>query len=143
MNLAPEQRLGVDIKQTEQVLLATKAAALRALDLTVPQYAALLTLRHHPGISGAGLARACLVTPQAVAAVLKTLVARGLVRRHDDDWNRNARPATLTEDGETLLADADVRAAAIEQRILDALRPDEQDTLRALLARCRTAIAEA
>lgn len=140
MGLDPELRLGGDIKQTEQLLMTTKAAALRELGLSVAQYAALLTLSIHPGISGSGLARACLVTPQAAAAVLKTLTARGLVTRSADDWNRNVRPSRLTADGESLLAAADERASAIEQRMLDALTPTQQETLRRLLRTCRDAV---
>ena len=141
MALHSDDRLGLDIKQTEQVLMTAKTRALRGLGLTVAQYAALLTLREHPGISGAGLARACLVTPQAAAAVLKGLVERGLVERVDDDWNRNVRPAALTADGVGLLKDADELASAIEQRILDALTEREQRSLRRLLEKCREAIA--
>ncbi|OYN97172.1 MarR family transcriptional regulator [Enemella evansiae] len=142
MALDPERRLGGDLKQTEQVLMSAKAAALRDLDLTVAQYAALLTLSIHPGISGSALARACLVTPQAAAAVLKTLTARGLVERTSDDWNRNVRPSRLTADGATLLAEADERASAIEQRVHDALTAQERETLRRLLRTCREAVPE-
>ncbi|EID56437.1 MarR family winged helix-turn-helix transcriptional regulator [Saccharomonospora xinjiangensis] len=140
MSLSPEERLGLDIVSTEHVLMTAKTAALRPLGLTVAQYAALLTLSQNPGISGAGLARACLVTPQAAAAVLKTLEAKALVERFTDDWNLNVRPARLTPKGLDLLRRADEAAVRIERAIRDALSPGERTELRELLHRCRAAI---
>lgn len=140
MGLATSERLGLDIKRAEQTLMAAKTAALRKHDLTVAQYAALYALAENPGISGAGLARASLVTPQAAAAVLKALEARGLVERSRNDWNHNVRESALTEAGRALLAEADDAAADIEQRMHDALSDRERAQLRTLLDRCGAAI---
>lgn len=140
MTVPISDRLGLDIKRAEQALMAAKAAALRQHDLNVAQYAALLTLRESPGISGAGLARACLVTPQAASSVLKSLDRRGLVERVRDDWKRNSSQLTLTPSGSRLLAKADRDAAAVEQRILDALDDNDRTTLRDLLGRCTAAL---
>ncbi|WP_369182362.1 MarR family winged helix-turn-helix transcriptional regulator [Streptomyces sp. Y1] len=141
MALAASERLGYDIKAAEAAFMAAKAEALRPMDLTVAQYATLLALRDNPGISGAGIARACLVTPQASAATLKTLEAKGLVVREADDWNRNSRPNRLSEEGRRLVDRADRAAGAVEQRMHDALSPADRDTLRRLLGRCRAAAA--
>lgn len=137
--LSSQERLGYAIKAAEVAFMAAKADALRPLGLTVAQYAALLTLGSHAGISGAGLARACLVTPQAMAATLKTLEGKGFVKRTRDDWNRSSRPAELTEAGHTILTLADEAAGTIEQNMHDALTPAERETLKALLARCQAA----
>lgn len=45
-------RLGHVIKRAEQALIARKTRVLRAFDLTVPQYAALLLLSGTDGMSG-------------------------------------------------------------------------------------------
>lgn len=142
MALDVGERLGFDIKSTEVALMGRKAALLREVDLTVAQYAALLTLRDNPGISGAGIARACLVTPQAAAAVLKTLEAKGLVQRESDDWNRTTRPTRLTATGTRVLKDADARASGIEQKVHDALTATERATLRLLLEKCRASLSD-
>lgn len=139
MTLEVRDRLGYDIKAAEVAFMGAKADALRGLGLSVAQYAALLTLRDNPGITGSGLARACLVTPQASAATLKVLEAKELVVREPDDWNRNTRPARLSETGATLVAEADALAGAVEQRMHDALTAQERRTLRRLLAACRDA----
>lgn len=120
--------------------MAAKAEALRPFGLSVAQYAVLLTLRDHPGISGAGIARACLVTPQATAATLKVLEEKSLLTRALDDWNRASRPARLTAEGERVVAAADAAASAIEQRVHDALTSQQRAALRHLLGRCREAI---
>ncbi|WP_225860728.1 MULTISPECIES: MarR family winged helix-turn-helix transcriptional regulator [Streptomyces] len=142
MALTVSERLGYDIKATEIAFMTAKTEALRSMGLTVAQYAALLALRDNPGISGAGIARACLVTPQASAATLKTLEAKGLVVREQDDWNRNSRPNRLSDEGQRLIGLADSAAGAVEQRMYDALAPADRDTLRRLLGQCRAAIAE-
>ena len=139
MVLAVNERLGFDIKSAEVAFMGAKADALRTLGLSVAQYAALLTLRDHPGITGSGLARACLVTPQASAATLKVLESKGLVSRSSDDWNRNTRPSRLTPEGVEVIAAADAVAGAVEQRMHDALSAEERALLRRLLAACREA----
>ena len=120
--------------------MTAKSDALREVGLTVAQYASLLALRDNPGISGAGLARTCLVTPQASAAVLKTLEGKGLIRRTQDDWSRNTRPNRLTSAGERLVERADALAGAIEQRIFDTFTEAEREKLRELLVRFRGAL---
>lgn len=140
MALKVSERLGVDVKSTEVAFMSAKADVLRPLGLSVAQYAVLLTLRDHPGISGAGIARACLVTPQASAATLKTLQDKGLVVRARDDWNRGSLPARLSADGERVIDHADAAASGVEQRMHDALSAEERTMLRDLLARCRGAI---
>ncbi|MGC4896063.1 MarR family winged helix-turn-helix transcriptional regulator [Micromonospora sp. DT31] len=140
MGMPAEERLGLDIKRAEQVLMAAKSAALRPGNLTVPQYAALSVLAGQPGISGAALARACLVTPQAMAAVLKILEERGLVARSAHRWHRHVLEARLTEAGTEALRRADREAVRIERRLADAFSEAERQTLRELLRRCVRAI---
>lgn len=141
MTLPVGERLGYDIKAAESAFMTAKTEALRPMGLTVAQYAVLLALRDNPGISGAGIARACLVTPQASAATLKTLEAKGLVLREQDDWNRSSRPNRLSEEGRRLVDLADQAAGAVERRMYDALAPADRDTLRRLLGLCRAAAA--
>ncbi|GAA1010347.1 MarR family transcriptional regulator [Nocardiopsis tropica] len=135
-----EQRLGYDIKATEVAFMSAKSAALRPIGLTVAQYATLLALRDNPGITGAGVARTCLVTPQAAAATLKTLEAKRLISRVQNDWSRSSRIAQLTEAGRDVVARADAAAGEIEQRMYDELTEVERNQLRGLLARCRASI---
>lgn len=140
MGMPPEERLGMDLKRVEQELMAAKHAAVKVAGLTVPQYAALFALSGSPGISGAALARACLVTPQAMTVVLKNLEERGLVERTPHQWHRNVLETRLTDEGRNALETADERAVAIERRLAEEFTPEERATLRSLLVRCAEAI---
>ncbi|MFF0768652.1 MarR family winged helix-turn-helix transcriptional regulator [Nonomuraea wenchangensis] len=141
--LPPDERLGMDIKRAEQALITAKQLAVRPAGLTVPQYAALFALADNPGISGAALARTCLVTPQAMTVVLKNLEERGLVERSPHPWHRNVLETRLTEPGRDALATADARAVRIERALADEFTPEERATLRKLLERCGAAIGRA
>ncbi|TMR89386.1 MarR family transcriptional regulator [Nonomuraea basaltis] len=137
------ERLGLDIKRAEQALMAAKQLAVRPAGLTVPQYAALFALADSPGISGAALARTCLVTPQAMTVVLKNLEERGLIERSPHPWHRNILETRLTEAGRAALAVADEKAVVIERAIAAELTEAERATLRDLLARCGKAVGRA
>lgn len=123
MGMTADERLGMDIKRTEQALMAAKSAALKGVGLTVAQYAALFVLAENPGISAAALARTCLVTPQAMAAVLKNLEERGLVTRSAHPWHQKMLETRLTDTGRETARLADEQAVRIERRLADEFTP--------------------
>ncbi|MCC2336406.1 MarR family winged helix-turn-helix transcriptional regulator [Cellulomonas wangsupingiae] len=67
--------------------------------------------------------------------LLDDLCAAELVERCPDPADRRVRRITATALGRTALADVEDRIAAAEATVLGALTADEQDALRALLAR--------
>ncbi|WP_377269025.1 MarR family winged helix-turn-helix transcriptional regulator [Peterkaempfera sp. SMS 1(5)a] len=136
MTMPPEERLGLHLKRAEQELMAAKTAAVRPAGLTVPQYAALFALADSPGISSAGLARACLVTPQAMTLLLRNLEEAGLVERSPNPWHKGLLEVRLTENGREVLTRADVRAVAVEQALAAEFSQSERDQLVELLGRC-------
>jgi DNA-binding MarR family transcriptional regulator len=138
-----EQRLGNLVKRAEQVVIAGKTAVLRDLDLTVPQYSALLVLGEHPGISGANLARRCMVTPQTMATMLANLETRALVERRRSEDHGQVLVSRLTRAGQTLLRKADERAVELEQRMADAFSDTERGHLREYMERLISAIETA
>jgi DNA-binding MarR family transcriptional regulator len=138
--LPVDQRLGNLVKRAEQVVAAGKTAVLRDLDLTVPQYSALLTLGEHPGISGANLARRCMVTPQTMATMLANLETRGLVERRRSEDHGQVLVSRLTRSGQALLRKADERAVELEQRMADAFSDTERDDLRQYVERLIAAL---
>jgi DNA-binding MarR family transcriptional regulator len=69
------------VKRAEQAMIRAKSAALKFVGLTPAQYVALLELDQQPGITAATLARSCLVTPQAMMILLKTMEQQGLISR--------------------------------------------------------------
>ncbi|MCT2588844.1 MarR family transcriptional regulator [Streptomyces sp. N2-109] len=140
MDMPPDTRLGLDIKRAEQALMSAKSTAVKAADLSVAQYAALLVLSQNPGMSAAALARACLVTPQAMTAVLKNLEQRALIKRTAHPWHQKMLETQLTEAGRQAVELADREAVRIERRLAEEFTGEERDTLRTLLSRCVRAI---
>ncbi|MFF0297683.1 MarR family winged helix-turn-helix transcriptional regulator [Kitasatospora sp. NPDC004615] len=140
MGMPASDRLGIDLNLAVQELLAAKRTAVEPAGLTVPQYAALFMLAENAGISGAALARACQVTPQAMAMTLKHLTERRLVERAPHRWHRNILATRLTDRGRAALELADDRASAIEEALSEEFTAAERDQLRHLLARAISAI---
>ena len=137
-----DESLGKLLKRSEQTLLRAKSAAVKTVGLTLPQYVALAELAERPGITGAELARACLVSPQAMMVVLKAMEEQGLVERTQHPRHQTVLEIHLTSVGREALSAARKRAEPIEQRITNALSRSEIETLRALLRRCIEAIED-
>ena len=132
-----EDRLGSAIKRAEQVLIATKTAALREVDLTVPQYSALYQLALNPdGMSAAQLARGAYVSPQTMTGIVAKLEEKGLITRLPAPVHARVLVARLTDPGLALLREAARRAVAIERDVAAEFTDDEFKTLVGLL--CRT-----
>ncbi|MFJ6794604.1 MarR family winged helix-turn-helix transcriptional regulator [Streptomyces sp. NPDC091268] len=131
-----EERIGSHIKRAEQALLAAKNAALKAAAVTVPQYAALLWLSEKPGISAAGLARLCGVTPPTMSTVLKNLQERGLIERTPHELHGNVLETRLTDEGRAVMEVADAGAVGVERGLAQAFTDEEREQLVRLLDRC-------
>jgi DNA-binding MarR family transcriptional regulator len=134
------QRIGMVLKKAEQALVRAKSAALKPAGLTLAQYVALAELDQQPGITGAALARACLVTPQAMMVVLKTLEEQGLIVRSPHPRHPNVLELHITDAGREVLDAARHRAEPVERRVTGTFSPEELDTLRALLTRWTEAL---
>jgi DNA-binding MarR family transcriptional regulator len=137
-----EERLGHLVKSLEQELSSAKDAVLRPLGLTVPQYQALLVVADEPGISGAELARRCLVTPQTMTTVLGNLTAKGLIERRSVPGQGRAMETSITTAGKRLLTRADKRVLEVEDQLTAALPARDQAALRKMLERLREVFAK-
>ncbi len=131
-----DQRIGLVIKRAEQTLIRAKSQALAAFDLTVPQYAALLAISEEPGITGAELARRCLVTPQTMTTVLRNASDKALIDRRPHPTIGHVQQTFLTPKGKRLLKKADRAAVAVEQRLVQSLPKAQRELLRELLEQC-------
>ncbi|MFG2233735.1 MarR family winged helix-turn-helix transcriptional regulator [Streptomyces sp. NPDC048723] len=131
-----EERIGSHLKRAEQALLAAKNAAVKSAAVTVPQYAALLWLSEKPGISAAGLARLCGVTPPTMNTVLKNLQERGLIERTPHELHGNVLETRLTDEGRAAMEVADAGAVAVERSLAQEFTGEERELLIQLLGRC-------
>jgi DNA-binding MarR family transcriptional regulator len=112
------------------------------MGLTVSQYSALLVIAETPGISGAELARQCLVTPQTMTTVLGNLTVKGLIERRAVPGKGRAMETTITRSGRTLLARADKKVEEIDGLLAGQLTKTDQASLRKLLEKYRAAFAD-
>ncbi len=121
-------------------MIAAKTEALRPFELTVAQYAALMSLYYVPEQSSAQLARVAAVTPQTMGQTLDKLEAKGLVRRELSKVHRKVFVVSLTPAGEALVVRADGVARAIEERLGGAFTDQERTVLRDLLQQATAAL---
>ena len=135
MEAVTGQRLGRVLKRAEQALLRAKSSALKPAGLTLAQYVALAELHQQPGITGASLARASLVTPQAMMVVLKSLDEQGLIARSPHPRHPNVLELHITAAGREALEEGRQRVEPVERRVVDAFSAEELDVLAALLTR--------
>jgi DNA-binding MarR family transcriptional regulator len=134
--------LGKMLKRAEQSLLWAKSAALKPSGLTLAQYVALAELERQPGITAATLARACLVTPQAILVVLKSMEEQGLISRVLHPRHANVLELGITAVGRESLDTARKLVEPLEKRILGSFSAREQAALRKLLERFINAVEE-
>jgi DNA-binding MarR family transcriptional regulator len=130
-----DQRLGSVLKRAEQAVLKAKLAALKPVGLTLAQVVALEELERQPGVTAAMLARACLVTPQAMMILLKTTEQQGLISRSAHPRHPNVLELNLTDAGRTALATGRERLSPVERRVAAAFSAFELGELRKLLSR--------
>ena len=128
-----EGYIGFLLVQTWHALRAALDTALRPHDLTAPQYGALSVLARDPGLSGADLARASNITPQAINEVLATLERKHLIERHPHPTHGRIRQATLTDEGRRRLQAANPAVRALEATIEDGFTASEIATVKTWL----------
>lgn len=123
------------LKQAWYFSLTAVNDAVSGHGVSTAQIGVLRQLANEPGLSGAELARRLLITPQGVQLALKALEERGLVQRKPDPQHARILQAFLTERGRNV-AEAVVKdAIAAHDAVFGVLSPEEQETLRELLAR--------
>jgi DNA-binding MarR family transcriptional regulator len=130
-----EPRLGMLVKRAEQAMVRSKSIALKFVGLTPAQYVALVELDQQPGITAATLARACLVTPQAMMILLKTMDQQGLITRSAHPRHPNVLELHMTDVGREALREARERIDPIEERVFGAFSAKDLASFRELLSR--------
>jgi DNA-binding MarR family transcriptional regulator len=145
--VAPQKEVAGDptllyiIKQVELAARAQLDELFRPIGMTALQYTALTVLERHPDLSSAQLARNSFVTAQTMADMVRALEERRLVERHRDAADRRRLVLALTGDGRRLLGRYRSRVAALEERMLRGLTPEEAAELRHGLGVCRVNLA--
>ncbi|CAM3258802.1 MarR family transcriptional regulator [Prescottella defluvii] len=124
-----DDRLGTHIRRIARLIIDAKTAALRPLDLTVPQYSTLLSVKHLEPTSAAQLARTGMGTPQATATMLSTLENKGLISRRPSPMHQKLIEVRLTALGAKTIEEADDLAEGIESRLRAAIGEELFDSV--------------
>jgi DNA-binding MarR family transcriptional regulator len=123
------------LKQAFYFSLTTVNDAVKPHGVSTAQIGVLRQLMNEPGLSGAELARRLLITPQGVQLALTALEKRGLVERKQDPQHGRILQVFLTDAGRAIAQDVVSDAIDAHDRVFGVLSPEEQQQLRALLAR--------
>lgn len=125
--------LGYKLKQTQHALRLHMDEALKALDLTTPQYSVLAQLELRPGISNAALARSAFITAQTMHGIISNLEKRKLVVRNSDPEHGRILRTELTNQGAALVNRAHSVIQKAESAITSAMDKESIARLEKLL----------
>jgi DNA-binding MarR family transcriptional regulator len=114
--------------------------SLTDLDLTPVQNTVMHLISATPGSSSAELARHTHVTPQTMHKLVADLEQRGLLTLQPRPGHGRILDAHLTDQGRQVMADADKRAKAIEDRMVAGLDKLQRRQLSELLRHCVSAL---
>lgn len=138
---AIHQMPGHLIRRLHQIHVSVFAERMRGagLDLTSPQFGALMALSERPGIDQATLAGIVALDRPTTGGVVERLEARGLIARTPSSRDRRAKALSLTEAGLALLERAGPVVAEIQTEVLPGLTQKERATFLALAAKAAEA----
>ncbi len=139
----PYATIGFALKRAQHALRSRLDTGLRAIGLTMPQYAVLAFLEVEPGASNAALARRAFVTPQTMQAILVALERSGCVVRTPHAEHGRVQTTELTTKGREALQAASGIVADAEQRVRKAAAPLDPMAVAAMLLRLADALAPA
>jgi DNA-binding MarR family transcriptional regulator len=135
-SIADSPTLSYLVGRAERVLRRAMNEVLASHSVSLNQYTTLSVLERRGGLSNAQLARRSLVSPQSMNEVLLTLEQRGLVRRRAHPDHGRILQAQVTAKGRKLLSACEAEVAALEERMVRAVSPEDRRTLRAALLEC-------
>ncbi|MGW0659518.1 MarR family winged helix-turn-helix transcriptional regulator [Streptodolium elevatio] len=123
---------GYQVRRLHQAYLA---AWVRAVDpvLTGPQFAVLTAVDASPGQDQRSLASAVALDTSTMADVARRLENRGLIVRKTAADDGRRKLLYLTEDGERSLHEANLRARALDERLLEPYDVEQREQLMDLL----------
>jgi len=134
----PEEHVGYLLKRLQHSIRQAIDERLRqeGVGLSFAHIATLFVISHHPGTSGARIAKATMVTAQTINTILRRLETEGSVERRPHPENRRVDCWYITEGGRTQMLAARAAGDPVWNRMLAPLSEAEVGQLRGLLKRC-------
>lgn len=130
------QNLGYILKRAQQSLRIRVDTQLKAIEITLPQYAVLSNVAISPGISNADLAKAAFVTPQTMQGILSTLEKRNLLARSQDPEHGRRLMTQLTAEGQITMEAARIEMIKVEAMMLDGIPAHNIEQTTQTLLKC-------
>jgi DNA-binding MarR family transcriptional regulator len=96
-------------------------------DLTPRQYAVLVTVAHHEGLSQTHLVEKTGIDRSTLADIVRRMLKKGLLQRRRTKEDARAYAVKLTEEGWRALKSTDPVARRVDERILSALPSNQRD----------------
>lgn len=122
--------LGYLLRQAAGAYRLKMERALADLGVTPPQFVVLTMLAAYPGHSNADLARVAVLSPQTMSLIVANLVRAGAVLRRPHAVHGRIQQLEISALGRTLLADCNMRVAAVERALIADLPSAEERTIR-------------
>jgi MarR family transcriptional regulator, temperature-dependent positive regulator of motility len=122
-------------RRFQQIAVAIFHAEVEAAghDLTPVQYAALSTIKTHPGIDQVTLAGLIAYDRTTITGVVDRLAQKGLLVRQANSRDRRARVLQITNQGLRVLGEIEPAVAAAQRIMLRGLTADEAGQFMHLL----------
>jgi MarR family transcriptional regulator, lower aerobic nicotinate degradation pathway regulator len=114
------------ILRCQQIAVAIFAEETSGHDITPVQFAALFTIREHPGLEQATLARLIAFDRSTVGSVIDRLEEKKFVLRKTAKHDRRANLLYATDAGEAMLKAVTGKVARAQVRMLEHLSPRER-----------------
>jgi DNA-binding MarR family transcriptional regulator len=134
LDVRPDKHLTYLMAKVEHLLERRIDKAVGQVGLTLRQFSALAHIARRPSLSSSDLARALLITPQAVNTLVTRLLDAGLIDKAATP-PRQPLVLTLTDAGLDVLRRAEPLATATEAAALECLEPEEVAATSAVLLR--------
>jgi DNA-binding MarR family transcriptional regulator len=138
-----EGHLGYLLRQAHHAFANTMEQQLRDTGLTRPQFGVLSVLVADPGLSAADLARAAMVTPQAINLLVGTLEREGLVRREKHPTHGRVLQLFATREGARRVRAAYPTVIELEDRIAAGLSDRQLTAIKRWLVDVATTMQHA
>jgi DNA-binding MarR family transcriptional regulator len=125
-----EGHLGYLLRQAQHAFANAMTQALREHRLTSPQFGVLSVLVADPGLSAADLARAAMVTPQAINLLVAGLERERLIRKHQHPSHGRVLQLFPTDEGIRRVREAYPAVIALEDRIAELIPSRQLPTIK-------------
>ena len=116
-----EGHIGFLLRQAQDAFASAMEHQLREHGLTRPQFGVLSVLVADPGLSAADLARAAMVTPQAINLLVGGLEREGLLRREAHPTHGRVLRLFATDEGARRVEQAYPAVIELERQIVEGL----------------------